>query len=70
MTSGAHAQSMGVTPHFAEETASAGLAVAYTGDWQYTVGGGVATFDCDGSGYPSALIAGGSFSHSRVTAFS
>ena len=31
----------------------------FDGDWEYTVGGGVAALDCDGSGAPSLFIAGG-----------
>src|SRR5450432_461616 len=47
-------------PTFVEETASAGVNSVYTGDWEYTVGGGVAVFDCSGNGYPDMLLAGGS----------
>jgi enediyne biosynthesis protein E4 len=48
-----------IAPHFAEETASAGITSVYAGDWQYMVGGGVATFDCNTDGYPDMLLAGG-----------
>ncbi len=48
-----------ITPLFAEETASAGVSSVYAGDWQYMVGGGVATFDCNTDGYPDMLLAGG-----------
>ncbi|MDW6022034.1 CRTAC1 family protein [Mesorhizobium sp. BAC0120] len=46
-------------PSFLEETATSGLDSVYAGDWQYIVGGGVATFDCSGDGYPDMLLAGG-----------
>ncbi|MEO4000695.1 CRTAC1 family protein [Mesorhizobium sp. CAU 1732] len=47
-------------PRFIDETASAGVSSIYEGDWEYMVGGGVATFDCDDDGYPDMLLAGGS----------
>ena len=46
-------------PTFVEETASAGIDSIYTGEWEYMVGGGAATFDCNGDGYPDMLLAGG-----------
>ena len=46
-------------PRFVEETDSAGLQSRFDGDWEFMVGGGVAAFDCDGSGLPSLFIAGG-----------
>ena len=46
-------------PSFVEETASAGIDSTYSGEWQYMVGGGVATFDCNGDGFPDMLLAGG-----------
>lgn len=46
-------------PTFVEETASAGIDSVYAGQWQYMVGGGVATFDCNGDGFPDLLTAGG-----------
>jgi enediyne biosynthesis protein E4 len=45
-------------PKFIEETAS-GVSTIYMGDWEYMVGGGVATFDCNGDYYPDLLTAGG-----------
>ncbi len=48
-----------VLPGFADETASAGLDTVYQGEWQYVVGGGVATFDCSGDGFPEVFLAGG-----------
>ncbi|MBV1703425.1 MAG: CRTAC1 family protein [Hyphomicrobiales bacterium] len=46
-------------PVFHEEADAAGLHSVYAGGWDYFVGGGVASFDCDGSGYPSVFVAGG-----------
>ena len=48
-----------VVPTFADETASAGIDSVYAGEWQYMVGGGVATFDCNDDGFPDMLLAGG-----------
>jgi hypothetical protein len=50
---------MGVIPSFAEETTSAGVDSTFKGDWKYIVGGGVATFDCNGDGFPDMFLAGG-----------
>ena len=47
-------------PHFVEETARAGLSQVYDGGWEFTVGGGIAVFDCDGTGRPDLFVAGGS----------
>ena len=41
-----------VVPHFLDETATAGLATSYTGEWEFMAGGGVAAFDCSGDGKP------------------
>ena len=48
-----------VIPAFTEETKSAGIDSIYTGDWEFTVGGGVATFDCNADGFSDMLLAGG-----------
>ena len=56
---GAAAQPTVQTPTFVEETASAGIDSTFTGGWQYMVGGGVATFDCNDDGFPDMLLAGG-----------
>ncbi|WP_274627612.1 CRTAC1 family protein [Arvimicrobium flavum] len=48
-----------VIPTFVEETASAGIDSVYAGDWEYMVGGGAATFDCNDDGYADLLLAGG-----------
>lgn len=46
-------------PHFVEESAVAGVSHRFGGDVEYFVGGGVATFDCDGNGLADMYIAGG-----------
>jgi enediyne biosynthesis protein E4 len=48
-----------LVPQFKEETKSSGVASVYAGDWQYMVGGGAATFDCNADGYPDLFTAGG-----------
>ncbi len=48
-----------VVPTFTEETASAGIDTVFDGDWEYMVGGGVATFDCSGDGFPEIFLSGG-----------
>ena len=47
-------------PRFIEEAAVAGVDHAYTGDFDYYVGGGVAAFDCDDDLMPDLYFAGGS----------
>ena len=46
-------------PHFADESARAGLTHSFTGEWEYMVGGGVAAFDCSGDAKPELVLAGG-----------
>lgn len=46
-------------PRFVEEAAAAGIHQVYDGDFPYFVGGGVATFDCDGDRKPDLYFAGG-----------
>ena len=48
-----------LVPTFTEETATAGLSTVFEGDWEYMVGGGVATFDCSGDGFPEVFLSGG-----------
>jgi enediyne biosynthesis protein E4 len=50
----------GPTPMFIDEAAVSGLAQTYDGDFEYSVGGGVAVFDCNGDGKPDLYLAGGS----------
>lgn len=46
-------------PTFANETALAGIDHAFTGEWEYMVGGGAAIFDCNADNLPDVYIAGG-----------
>jgi enediyne biosynthesis protein E4 len=46
-------------PRFIEETDTAGLQVRFEGEGEYMVGGGVATFDCDGDGLPEVYLTAG-----------
>ncbi|MBL9053052.1 MAG: CRTAC1 family protein [Tabrizicola sp.] len=48
-----------VIPQFIEETASAGFAHTFAGEWEFVVGGGAAVFDCSGDGLPEVFLAGG-----------
>jgi enediyne biosynthesis protein E4 len=53
------AQDAPIVPSFAEEGVTAGITSVYAGDWEYMVGGGVATFDCSRDGKADMLLAGG-----------
>lgn len=53
------AQDTPIIPTFLEEGPAAGITSVYAGDWEYMVGGGVATFDCSGDGKADMLLAGG-----------
>ncbi len=46
-------------PAMLEQAAAAGLNQTYAGPWEYFVGGGAASFDCNGDRMPDLLIAGG-----------
>lgn len=46
-------------PRFVDETASSGIAHIYDGDSRFSVGGGVATLDCNGDALPDLYLAGG-----------
>lgn len=49
----------GDVPNYSEEAISAGIEHQYDGPWEYFVGGGVATFDCNADRLPDLFIAGG-----------
>lgn len=53
------AADMPAIPDFMNETATAGVDHHYDGDWEYIVGGGAATFDCNHDHKPEILLAGG-----------
>jgi hypothetical protein len=57
--SGAPAPGEPSVPKFLEETGSSGLQSRFDGDSEYMVGGGVATFDCNGDGLPEVYVTGG-----------
>jgi enediyne biosynthesis protein E4 len=46
-------------PRFVDETATAGIAHSFAGEWEFMVGGGVAVFDCNDDARPDMYIAGG-----------
>ena len=46
-------------PRFVEETDTAGLNSRFDGEAEFLVGGGVATFDCDGDGLPEVYVTAG-----------
>lgn len=46
-------------PDMLEQAQAAGLEQVYDGPWEYFVGGGAASFDCNGDRMPDLLIAGG-----------
>lgn len=48
-----------IIPKFLEETESSGLSSRYEGDYEFMVGGGVATFDCNGDDLPEVFLSGG-----------
>ncbi len=50
---------MPAIPRFVEETDSAGLQSRFEGEDEFLVGGGVATFDCDGDGLPEVYVTAG-----------
>lgn len=56
---GSDARSANPAPTYVEEAAAAGVDHAYDGEFDFVVGGGVATFDCDDDLRPDLFIAGG-----------
>jgi hypothetical protein len=48
-----------IVPRFLDETTIAGVDSVYDGDWEFMVGGGATSFDCDDDGRPDLLLAGG-----------
>ena len=46
-------------PAYVDDTRGAGVVHAYTGDWRYFEGGGVAVFECSGDEMPELYFAGG-----------
>lgn len=48
-----------LVPRFTDETASSGIISTYRGDWEYMVGGGAGSFDCNADGSPDLVLAGG-----------
>lgn len=49
----------GDIPDMHEEHAAAGIQHKYTGPWEFFVGGGAASFDCNGDRLPDLFLAGG-----------
>jgi hypothetical protein len=48
-----------IAPRFIDEAEASGLDHTYGGDSRFSVGGGVATLDCDEDGRPELFLAGG-----------
>ena len=46
-------------PAMQEVAASAGIDHRYLGPWEFFVGGGAASFDCNGDRFPDLMLAGG-----------
>ena len=56
---GALAQATPPVPRFVEETDLAGLQSRFEGEGEFMVGGGVASFDCDGDGLAEVYVTAG-----------
>ncbi|TPP09496.1 CRTAC1 family protein [Rhizobium glycinendophyticum] len=48
-----------LVPSFADETGTSGIASTYRGDWEFMVGGGAGSFDCNKDGFPDLVLSGG-----------
>ena len=59
LTHAAAADTPPAVPRFVEETDTAGLQSRFEGEGEFMVGGGVATFDCDGDGLPEVYVTAG-----------
>jgi hypothetical protein len=46
-------------PQFEEQAVEGGMVHRYEGPWEFFVGGGVASFDCNGDRMPDVFLAGG-----------
>jgi enediyne biosynthesis protein E4 len=55
----AQAVSQPPVPRFIEESDTSGLQIRFEGEAEYMVGGGVATFDCNGDGLPDVYVTAG-----------
>jgi enediyne biosynthesis protein E4 len=53
-------------PHFVDETSAAGVDHTYGGSSTFSVGGGVAVFDCNGDDRPEMYLAGGGSSRATL----
>ena len=54
-----HAEFTGDVPLYQELALDAGIEHRYEGPWEYFVGGGVSSFDCNGDRLPDLFFAGG-----------
>ncbi|HHG90299.1 MAG TPA: hypothetical protein ENJ90_07485 [Devosia sp.] len=54
-----HAPAAAEAPLFENRSAGLGITHQYMGGWEYFVGGGVATFDCNNDLFPELFVAGG-----------
>ncbi|MCP4316992.1 MAG: VCBS repeat-containing protein [Hyphomicrobiales bacterium] len=54
-----HQQLSSDIPVLGEQAAAAGIDHHYRGPWEYFVGGGAASFDCNGDRFPDLMLAGG-----------